>query len=63
VKDIVGMEYSNVLIENASRFVFEARNIVKRSFANVEDFSTFHNLSEPESSYYAPQINTKSQTI
>jgi|LauGreDrversion4_2_1035121.scaffolds.fasta_scaffold507839_1 hypothetical protein len=32
MKEVVGMEYTNMLIEDSSRFVFEARTMVKRSF-------------------------------
>ena len=31
-KEVVGMEFTNMLIENSSRFVFEASKITKRSF-------------------------------
>jgi hypothetical protein len=32
MSEIVGMEYTNALIENSSRFVFEARTVIKKSF-------------------------------
>jgi hypothetical protein len=54
VREIVGMEYSNVLIEDASRFVLEARTIVKRSFHNVDNFFNFYNLEAGDQSYYRP---------
>ena len=44
-KDIVGMEYTNMLIENSSRFVFEAREIVKKSFSNVQSFFNYYKLN------------------
>jgi hypothetical protein len=30
------MEFTNMLLENSSRFVFEAKEIVKKSFPNVQ---------------------------
>lgn len=33
-----------MLIENSSRFVFEARTIIKRSFEKVEDFFNYYKL-------------------
>lgn len=44
IKEIVGMEYTNTLIENSSRFVFEARTIIKRSFPTVKSFFNYYNL-------------------
>lgn len=46
LKEIVGMEYSNMLIENSSRIVFEARTITKRSFAQVDHFFNYYHLND-----------------
>ncbi len=43
--EIVGMEYLNMLVGYpSSRFVFEARTIIKRSFVKVEDFFNYYKL-------------------
>jgi hypothetical protein len=34
-KEVVGMEYTNMLIENSSRVVFEAKTLVKKSFHSL----------------------------
>jgi hypothetical protein len=34
-KEVVGMEYTNMLIENSSRVVFEARALLKKSFHSL----------------------------
>ena len=62
VREVVGMEYSNVLIEDASRFVFEARTLVKRSFHNVDAFFNFYKLErEPsgDNSFYRPWLDNR----
>ena len=46
LKEIVGMEYSNMLIDNSSRIVFEARTITKRSFALVDHFFNYYHLND-----------------
>jgi hypothetical protein len=38
------MDYSNMLIENSSRIVFEAKYINKKSFTNVESFFNYYQL-------------------
>lgn len=43
-KEVVGMEFTNMLIENSSRFVFEASKITKRSFQNVQSFFNYYKL-------------------
>lgn len=42
--DIGGFECSNSLIENFSRFVFEANVIHKKSFESLADFFTYYKL-------------------
>lgn len=59
---IVGMEYSNMLIENSSRIVFEARTILKKSFASVDHFFTYYNLKGSESPY-SPNMDLLNQRI
>lgn len=39
------MSYSNVLVFS-NRVVFEAKNITKRSFENVDDFFTFYERND-----------------
>lgn len=41
-KEIVGMNYTNNLLKDTNRIVFEARTIIKKSFENVEDFYNFY---------------------
>lgn len=64
MKEVVGMEYTNMLIEDSSRFVFEARTMVKRSFQNVDHFFNYYNLKEAsldentcENNYYTPKLD------
>lgn len=45
-KDVVGMEYSNMLIENSSRVVFEAKTLKKKSFHSLEAFFKFYRLDQ-----------------
>jgi hypothetical protein len=65
VKDIGGMEYSNMLIENSSRIVFEGKSITKRSFANVQDFFNFYALEKrnTDAKPYTPQMDHINQRI
>jgi hypothetical protein len=68
ISEIVGMEYSNMLIENSSRFVFEARTIIKKSFANVDNFFNYYNLNsttdlEGEQQFYSPLLDKIGQKI
>lgn len=61
------MEYLNMLIENSSRFVFEARTIIKRSFDKVEDFFNYYKLKNESNifgkkggqsnNYYSPSMD------
>lgn len=64
-RNIVGMEYSNMLIENSSRMVFEAKQIVKRSFHDLESFFDFYSLEKRNSTCepYTPKINREGQSI
>jgi len=41
-KEIVGMSYSNVLIQDSNRIVLEGRTIIKKSFENLDDFFYFY---------------------
>ncbi len=43
--DIVGMEYTNMLIENSSRIVFEGKSIKKKSFQTLADFFQYYDLN------------------
>jgi len=42
------MTYTNNLVKDANRIVFEARTIIKKSFENVEDFFSFYELDKGE---------------
>lgn len=46
--DIVGMEYTNMLIYSA-RVVFEAKTILKKSFKNITDCFNYYKISQPNS--------------
>jgi hypothetical protein len=46
--NIVGMEYSNMLIEDSSRIVFEAKTIIKKSFLSLLDFIRYYDLDKDE---------------
>lgn len=67
--EIVGMEYTNTLIEHSSRFVFEARTIIKKSFDTPASFSNHYNLdicsssSTSKNSYYTPKLDRLNQTL
>lgn len=61
-QEIGGMEYSNMLIENSSRVVFEAKTATKRSFANVESFFNYYNMPtslQHNDGYYTPALDSK----
>jgi hypothetical protein len=57
-RNIVGMEYSNMLIENSSRIVFEAKKIQKRSFEGLPEFFAYYSLDErnKEGVPYTPEF-------
>ena len=64
-----------MLIQNSSRFVFEASTITKRSFANVNCFFNYYKLEKKlltlstksqktcETHYYKPTLDEMTQTI
>ncbi|CDW84397.1 UNKNOWN [Stylonychia lemnae] len=65
-KEIIGMTYTNNLVKDANRIVFEARTIIKKSFENVEDFFSFYGLDKdeeqaqklsPDDDFYIPRLN------
>jgi len=62
--DIVGMEYSNMLIENSSRFVLEGKSIKKLSFNTLREFLTYYELpSEPTGDYYKPYLSNSNDVL
>ncbi len=63
LQEIVGMDYKNVLIEDSSRFVLEARTVVKRSFETVEAFFNFYKLESSMNGFYRPSLDKNSQLI
>lgn len=50
--DIGGFECSNSLIENFSRFVFEANVVHKKSFESLADFFTYYKLPTYTKKHY-----------
>ena len=54
--DIGGFEYSNSLIENFSRFVFEANVVHKKSFESLTDFFTYYGLAHETTRHYQPTL-------
>ena len=60
------MEFTNMLIENSSRFVFEAKLITKKSFTTVESFFNYYKLDpngDEYQMYYTPKLDKKGQKI
>ena len=58
-KEIVGMEFTNMLVKYSSRVVFEAKTIKKLSFENINDFFQYYKIDEDiknvnKKAYYKP---------
>ncbi len=59
-KDIRGMEYSNVLVKDSSRIVFEARRLSKATFGSLDTLLEYYGFDQENRAtrgYYVPRTS------